>query len=59
MGVLPAASAKLLPAPYRTLMLDEFSPIRYLYPTEFEVDMRGKKSSWEGIAMIPFLGTYF
>ena len=55
LGVLPPLSARFLPPPYRTLMLDPQSPILHYYPRKFEVDMNGKKSSWEGIALIPFI----
>eukprot|EP00462_Mataza_sp_D1_P018545 CAMPEP_0175137042 /NCGR_PEP_ID=MMETSP0087-20121206/9601_1 /TAXON_ID=136419 /ORGANISM="Unknown Unknown, Strain D1" /LENGTH=1555 /DNA_ID=CAMNT_0016419845 /DNA_START=44 /DNA_END=4711 /DNA_ORIENTATION=- len=55
LGVLPPASAKFLPMPYRRLMLDETSSIKDYYPDHFEIDMNGKKSPWEGIALIPFI----
>ncbi len=54
LGVLPAASARFLPAAYQRLMTDPMSPIIDFYPTAFQIDMNGKKNPWEGIAVIPF-----
>ena len=43
MGCLPPASSALVPKIYQWLMHSPESPIIQFYPTEFEVDMNGKK----------------
>jgi len=55
MSVFPAASRKHIPEPFHRLMLDENSPIIEFYPSEFEIDMNGKKMAWQGVALLPFI----
>ncbi|KNE61402.1 hypothetical protein AMAG_06232 [Allomyces macrogynus ATCC 38327] len=55
MGVLPAASRQHVPAPLHELMLSPNSPIIDFYPTEFEMDLNGKKNDWEAVVKIPFI----
>ena len=57
LGCLPAASAKFLPEPYRALMTRADSPIIAFFPAveDIKVDMNGKRNSWEGVTLIPFI----
>ncbi|PRQ32565.1 putative 5-3 exonuclease, 5'-3' exoribonuclease [Rosa chinensis] len=47
MAVLPPRSAHALPKDYRTLMMEECSTIIDFYPSDFEIDMDGKRFTWQ------------
>ncbi|KAK2466452.1 hypothetical protein APHAL10511_002094 [Amanita phalloides] len=55
MGVFPAASRKHIPEAFQHLMVTEGSPIIDFYPSSFEIDMNGKRMSWQGVALLPFI----
>ncbi|KAF8268270.1 XRN 5'-3' exonuclease N-terminus-domain-containing protein [Lactarius quietus] len=55
MGVFPAASRQHIPAVFHPLMTEEDSPIIDFYPTKFDIDMNGKRMSWQGVALLPFI----
>ena len=55
LGCIPPGSKRLLPRSYQWLMTSNDSPILEYYPTEFGVDMNGKKNAWEAVIVLPFI----
>jgi 5'-3' exoribonuclease 2 len=55
MGVFPAASGKFLPPAFRALMSEEHSTIIDFYPSDFKVDLNGKRYMWQGVALLSFV----
>ncbi|QUC23191.1 uncharacterized protein UV8b_07432 [Ustilaginoidea virens] len=55
MSVLPSASRHALPEVFHPLMTENDSEIIDFYPEEFEIDLNGKKMSWQGVALLPFI----
>ena len=55
MSVFPAGSKEFLPPTWQTLMTSEDSNIIDFYPTDFKIDLNGKKYAWQGVALLPFV----
>lgn len=55
MGVLPYASRHHIPSTFHELKINSDSPVLDFYPTEFSVDLNGKKYAWQGVALLPFI----
>ena len=53
LSVLPPASSYILPESYRELVHNIDSPIIYMYPTVFKLDMINKDVHWKCIPHIP------
>ena len=55
LGCLPPRSCTFLPKPYQLLMTTGTSPIRDFYPSDFRIDMNGKRNPWEGVNLLSFI----
>ncbi|CAG8458405.1 9126_t:CDS:10, partial [Racocetra fulgida] len=47
MGVLPAGSKEHLPVPFHQLMTSQDSEIIDFYPSDFRIDLNGKRYAWQ------------
>jgi 5'-3' exoribonuclease 2 len=55
MAVLPPKTCHALPEFLRPLMTSPTSPIADYFPSEFEIDLLGKKFTWLGEVLLPFI----
>eukprot|EP01083_Nonionella_stella_P179685 638726_1 len=55
MGVLPKRSSHCLPESLRDLMCSSKSPLSEFYPTEFDIDMNGKRQEWQAVVKLSFI----
>lgn len=55
LSVFPVDSHTHLPTAFHSLMTREDSPIADFYPTDFVIDLNGKKYAWQGVALLPFV----
>ena len=44
-----------LPPSFSFFLHSQDSPIIDFYPTDFKVDLNGKKWAWQGVALLPFV----
>jgi len=55
MAVLPPYSKHALPSSYQRLMVEDDSEIIDFYPTDFKVDVKGKRFAWLGEVLLPLI----
>ena len=55
LSVLPPASANLLPSSFQYLLTSETSPLKDNCPRTFDIDLSGKRQTWEGIVLLPMV----
>uniref|UniRef100_A0A914QRI2 5'-3' exoribonuclease n=1 Tax=Panagrolaimus davidi TaxID=227884 RepID=A0A914QRI2_9BILA len=55
MAVFPAASRAHIPEAWHSLMTEADSPLSEFYPTNFKIDLNGKKFAWQGVVLLPFV----
>jgi len=55
LSVLPPKCHRELPIDYQKLIINEDSPIKDMFPEEYEIDYLYKEQLWQCIPMIPFL----
>jgi 5'-3' exoribonuclease 2 len=55
MAVFPPQSAHAIPECFHDLIFDENSEIADFYPSEFHIDVKGKRYAWMGEVLLPFV----
>lgn len=55
LAVMPPGSVDILPSALKNLVADDDSVIADFYPSDFEIDLDGKKKEFEGVAVLPFV----
>ena len=55
LACMPPSSANQLPKSYQWLITSKDSPLIEYYPTDFTIDMNGKRYPWEAVVLLPFL----
>lgn len=55
LSVLPPKSAGLIPVPLSQLLTDSLYGIKKFCPSEFKIDISGKRKEWEGIVLLPMV----
>eukprot|EP00392_Amoebophrya_sp_AT5.2_P003867 g3872.t1 len=57
MAVLPPVSAKVagIPQTMMSLMEKNNSPIADFFPSDFGLDLNGKRFAWQGVVLLPFI----
>ena len=54
LSVIPPQCSDILPKPLDKIVLHN-PDLRKYFPTDFEIDLSGKRREWEGIAIVPFV----
>ena len=55
LSVLPAESSGALPRVLQELITEEDSEICDFYPSDFRLDINGKRFAWQGVMLLPFI----
>jgi len=55
LSVLPPKSSGLIPVPLSQLLTDSVSGIKKFCPSNFDIDISGKRKEWEGIVLLPMV----